>query len=110
MVSTVLVPISAEAQDFKRSFWLHSALAQATETRQAPFTVSLAPGLNSVIGNAAMAGIGLSVVGALLWAKRIKSLGPGVACRKLRCPWAITAIRRKGSMARNTATTRIWHN
>ena len=65
MVSTVLVPISAEAQDFKRSFWLHSALAQATETRQAPFTVSLAPGLNSVIGNAAMAGIGLSVVGAL---------------------------------------------
>ena len=65
MVSTVLVPISAEAQDFKRSLWLHSALAQATETRQAPFTVSLAPGLNSVIGNAAMAGIGLSVVGAL---------------------------------------------
>ncbi|MDA8830303.1 S8 family serine peptidase [Planktomarina temperata] len=65
MVSTVLVPISAEAQDFKRSFWLHSALVQATETRQAPFTVSLAPGLNSVIGNAAMAGIGLSVVGAL---------------------------------------------
>ena len=65
MVSTVLVPISAEAQDFKRSLWLHSALAQATETRQAPFSVSLAPGLNSVIGNAAMAGIGLSVVGAL---------------------------------------------
>ena len=65
MISTVLVPIGAEAQDFKRSLWLHSALAQATETRQAPFTVSLAPGLNSVIGNAAMAGIGLSVVGAL---------------------------------------------
>ncbi|MDB9966213.1 hypothetical protein OAD55_06635 [Planktomarina temperata] len=41
MVSTVLVPISAEAQDFKRSLWLHSALAQATETRQAPFSVSL---------------------------------------------------------------------
>ena len=77
MVSTVLVPISAEAQDFKRSFWLHSALAQATETRQAPFTVSLAPGLNSVIGNAAMAGIGLSVVGALALGQTDQVSGAG---------------------------------
>jgi len=77
MVSTVLVPISAEAQDFKRSLWLHSALAQATETRQAPFTVSLAPGLNSVIGNAAMAGIGLSVVGALALGQTDQVSGAG---------------------------------
>ena len=77
MVSTVLVPIRAEAQDFKRSFWLHSALAQATETRQAPFTVSLAPGLNSVIGNAAMAGIGLSVVGALALGQTDQVSGAG---------------------------------
>ena len=77
MVSTVLVPISAEAQDFKRSFWLHSALAQATETRKAPFTVSLAPGLNSVIGNAAMAGIGLSVVGALALGQTDQVSGAG---------------------------------
>jgi subtilase-type serine protease len=77
MVSTVLVPISAEAQDFKRSFWLHSALAQATETRQAPFTVSLAPGLTSVIGNAAMAGIGLSVVGALALGQTDQVSGAG---------------------------------
>ena len=77
MVSTVLVPISAEAQDFKRSLWLHSALAQATETRQAPFSVSLAPGLNSVIGNAAMAGIGLSVVGALALGQTDQVSGAG---------------------------------
>ena len=77
MVSTVLVPISAEAQDFKRSFWLHSALAQATETRQAPFTVSLAPGLNSLIGNAAMAGIGLSAVGALALGQTDQVSGAG---------------------------------
>jgi subtilisin family serine protease len=77
MVSTVLVPISAEAQDFKRSLWLHSALAQATETRQAPFSVSLAPGLNSLIGNAAMAGIGLSVVGALALGQTDQVSGAG---------------------------------
>jgi subtilisin family serine protease len=77
MVSTVLVPISAEAQDFKRSLWLHSALAQATETRQAPFSVSLVPGLNSVIGNAAMAGIGLSVVGALALGQTDQVSGAG---------------------------------
>ena len=77
MISTVLVPIGAEAQDFKRSLWLHSALAQATETRQAPFTVSLAPGLNSVIGNAAMAGIGLSVVGALALGQTDQVSGAG---------------------------------
>ena len=81
MVFTVLVPISAEAQYFKRSFWLHSALVQATETRQAPFTVSLAPGLNSVIGNAAMAGIGLSVVGALALGQtdQVSGVGGGLS-------------------------------
>ena len=38
---------------------------QASETRQALLTVSLDPCLKSVMGNIAVAGLGLSVVGAL---------------------------------------------
>ena len=65
VASTAFVPFSAEVQDLARSLWLHNALAKASETRQTPLTVSLAPGLKSVIGIAAVAGRGLSVVGAL---------------------------------------------
>jgi hypothetical protein len=65
IASTAFVPLSEEAQDLEPSLWLHTALVQASETRQAPLTVSLDPGLKSVMGNTAVAGLGSSVVGAL---------------------------------------------
>ena len=65
LASTALVPLNANAQDLDLSVWLHRALAQSSEARQAPLTLSLSPSLSTAIGNATVAGVGLSVVGAL---------------------------------------------
>ena len=63
IASTAIVPLSAEAQDIESSLWLQSA--QASETRLSPLTAPFIPGLNSVMGNAAVAGLGVSVIAAL---------------------------------------------
>jgi len=110
LASTALVPLNANAQDLDLSVWLHRALAQSSEARQAPFALSLSPSLSTAIGNATVAGVGLSVVGALALRQTDQVSGGGEACRKMRFPWAITATRRKGSMALNTAIMRIWLN
>ena len=65
LASTALVPLNANAQDLDLSVWLHRAFAQSSEARQAPFALSLSPSLSTAIGNATVAGVGLSVVGAL---------------------------------------------
>ena len=77
IVSAALVPLSAAAQDSDPAPWWHRALAQTSAHRQAPLTWSFAANLNSLTGNAAAAGIGLSVVGAL--ALRQTEQGTGAA-------------------------------
>ena len=53
------------------------ALAQTSAHRQVPLTWSFAANLNSLTGNAAVAGIGLSVVGALALRQTDQGTGAG---------------------------------
>ena len=75
IASTAIVPLGAAAQGLEPGVRLQTATESMA--RQAPVTVSFAPGLNTVMSNTAVAGLGLSVIGALALGQTDQVTGSG---------------------------------
>ena len=75
IASTAIVPFGAVAQGLEPGVRLQTATGSMA--RQAPVTVSFAPGLNTVMSNTAVAGLGLSVIGALALGQTDQVTGSG---------------------------------